>query len=81
MATRFRQTENSKSKKIRISITVMEIMKMCIRGRLKKGAVRPEQFEVSFSVLEDLESVNIALTGEEKLRLRGRIDRVDVRCV
>lgn len=29
-------------------------------------------------MLEDLESVNIALTGEEKLRLRGRIDRVDV---
>ena len=32
---------------------------------------------MSFSVLEDLEAVNIALTGEEKLRLRGRIDRVD----
>lgn len=28
MATRFRQTENSKSKKIRICITVMEIMKL-----------------------------------------------------
>ena len=49
-----------------------------LQYQLKKGAFRPEQFEVSFSVLEDLESVNIALTGEEKLRLRGRIDRVDV---
>ena len=33
---------------------------------------------MSFSVLEELESVNISLTGEEKLRLRGRIDQVDV---
>ena len=32
---------------------------------------------MSFSVLEDLDAVNIALSGEEKLRLRGRIDRVD----
>lgn len=49
-----------------------------LQYQLKKGAFRPEQFEVSFSVLEELESVNISLTGEEKLRLRGRIDRVDV---
>lgn len=48
-----------------------------LQYQLKKGAFSPEHFEVSFSVLEDLEAVNIALTGEEKLRLRGRIDRVD----
>ncbi len=48
-----------------------------LQYQLKKGAFSPEHFEVSFSVLEDLDAVNIALTGEEKLRLRGRIDRVD----
>lgn len=26
---------------------------------------------------EDLESVNIALSDEEKIKLRGRIDRID----
>ena len=39
----------------------------------------PEQFEVSFSVLEELDAVNIALSEQEKMRLRGRIDRMDVR--
>lgn len=47
--------------------------------QLKKGSFVPEQFEVSFSVLEELDAVNIALTDREKMRLRGRIDRVDVR--
>lgn len=48
-----------------------------LQYQLKKGVFVPEQFEVSFSVLEDLSSVNIALTPEERLRLKGRIDRVD----
>ncbi|MDD6812096.1 MAG: helicase-exonuclease AddAB subunit AddB [Lachnospiraceae bacterium] len=45
--------------------------------QLRKGSFLPEQFEMSFSMLEDLDAVNIALTGEEKMRLRGRIDRID----
>ncbi|HKM04020.1 MAG TPA: helicase-exonuclease AddAB subunit AddB [Lachnospiraceae bacterium] len=48
-----------------------------LQYQLKKGLFSPEQFEVSFSVLEDLDSVNIALSGDEKMRLKGRIDRVD----
>ncbi|MDO4294281.1 MAG: helicase-exonuclease AddAB subunit AddB [Eubacteriales bacterium] len=47
--------------------------------QLKKGSFVPEQFEVSFSVLEELDAVNIALSEQEKMRLRGRIDRMDVR--
>ena len=39
----------------------------------------PEKFEVSFSVLEELDAVNIALSEQEKMRLRGRIDRVDMK--
>ncbi len=47
--------------------------------QLKKGSFVPEQFEVSFSVAEDLESVNVALGEDERMRLRGRIDRLDIR--
>lgn len=47
--------------------------------QLQKGSFVPEQFEVSFSVLEELDAVNIALTGKDKMRLRGRIDRMDVK--
>jgi ATP-dependent helicase/nuclease subunit B len=48
-----------------------------LQTQLKKGAFVPEQFEMSFSVLEDLDAVNISLSEQEKMRLRGRIDRVD----
>lgn len=47
--------------------------------QLKKGSFVPEQFEVSFSVLEELDAVNIALNENEKMRLRGRIDRMDIK--
>ena len=37
----------------------------------------PSSFEMSFSRVEKLEAVNIALSGQEKMRLKGRIDRID----
>ena len=37
----------------------------------------PENVEVSFTMAEDLESVNIALSNEERIKLQGRIDRID----
>lgn len=49
-----------------------------LQYQLKQGSFLPEQFEVSFSVLEELDAVNIALSDREKMRLRGRIDRMDV---
>lgn len=49
-----------------------------LRTQLQKGRFLPEAFEVSFDSLEDLDALNIALTEQEKLRLRGRIDRVDL---
>lgn len=52
---------------------------LTMQYQLKKGSFVPEQFEVSFSVLEELDSVNIALTETEKMRLKGRIDRMDVK--
>lgn len=50
---------------------------LTLQTQLRKGAFQPEQFEMSFSVLEDLDALNIALNEQEKMRLRGRIDRVD----
>ncbi len=50
---------------------------LTLQAQLKKGAFVPEKFEMSFSMTEDLDSLNIALNEQEKMRLRGRIDRVD----
>lgn len=49
-----------------------------LQYQLQQGKFEPKEFEMSFSSLEDLETVNIALTEQEKLRLIGRIDRLDV---
>ncbi len=48
-----------------------------LQNQLKKGSFAPEQFEMSFSMIHDLDAVNIALSEEERMRLRGRIDRID----
>ena len=37
----------------------------------------PEGHEISFHFADNMESVNIALTADEKMRLQGRIDRID----
>ncbi len=48
-----------------------------LKEQLKKGLFLPNQFEMSFSQMEDISSLNIALSEEEKMKLKGRIDRVD----
>lgn len=48
-----------------------------LQYQLKQGAFTPESFELSFSMTSDLEAVNISLSEEEKMRLIGRIDRID----
>lgn len=61
---------------------IKRILKRTVQAmqyQLQKGSFVPEQFEVSFSVLEELDAVNIALTEQEKMRLRGRIDRMDIK--
>ena len=45
--------------------------------QIRKGLFMPENYEISFSSVSELEAVNIELSPEEKLKLRGRIDRVD----
>lgn len=50
---------------------------LTLQKQLQKGSFVPEQFEMSFSMLEDLDALNITLGEQEKMRLRGRIDRID----
>lgn len=45
--------------------------------QVRQGRFAPESFEVSFSYAEDMKSVNFHLNEEEKMHLRGRIDRID----
>ena len=49
-----------------------------LQEQIRSGHFQPVGFEVAFSRAENLDAVNIALSREEKMRLRGRIDRIDV---
>lgn len=48
-----------------------------LQYQLKKGSFVPEQFEMSFSSIENIQALNIALGEEEKMHLHGKIDRID----
>ncbi|MDD6492098.1 MAG: helicase-exonuclease AddAB subunit AddB [Firmicutes bacterium] len=59
---------------------IYRILKRTIRtlkAQLQGGSFVPASFEMSFSRVEDLDSVNIALSEGERMRLKGRIDRID----
>ena len=51
-----------------------------LTSQMEQGAFTPSRFEVSFAMADSLESINITLSEEEKMKLLGRIDRVDT-CV
>ncbi len=48
-----------------------------LKSQLQEGDFVPAAFELSFSRAEALEAVDFSLSEEEKMRLRGRIDRID----
>ncbi len=50
---------------------------LTLQSQLKRGAFAPEKYEMSFRFAEGLESVDVALSKEERMQLRGRIDRID----
>lgn len=56
---------------------ILERTIFTLQGQLKRGRFQPEHFEVSFSSLSDIDSVNISLSDKEKMYLQGRIDRID----
>lgn len=50
-----------------------------VLGRqIRSGSFIPENYEVSFQYVNQLDAINFTLSEEEKMRLRGRIDRMDV---
>lgn len=51
---------------------------MTIQKQLKKGSFHPDAYELSFRSAASLDDIHLSLTGEERMRLRGRIDRVDI---
>lgn len=48
-----------------------------LQTQLWAGEFVPSSFEMSFSKVESLDAVNIPLSEGEKMKLRGRIDRID----
>ncbi len=50
-----------------------------ISTQIAQSSFKPEGYEVSFSFVQDLEAVNFTLSDKEKMRLQGRIDRMDAR--
>lgn len=70
------------SKRNEYMITRVErIMKRTVWAlceHVKHGDFIPSGFELQFSHMDQLESVNISLNEEEHMRLMGRIDRVDL---
>lgn len=48
-----------------------------LQKQVKRSDFVPKRFEVSFQMNEDLKSVNFDLEHGEKMRLKGRIDRLD----
>lgn len=56
---------------------ILERTVMTLQNQLKQGSFKPEHFEYSFHFADNLDSVNINLSTGEKMRLKGRIDRID----
>lgn len=50
-----------------------------IAVQIQTSHFAPEGYEISFSFAEDLQAANFSLNDEEKMRLKGRIDRVDTK--
>ncbi|RKI93229.1 helicase-exonuclease AddAB subunit AddB [Parablautia intestinalis] len=48
-----------------------------LRAQLREGDFSPAAFELSFSKAKAPEAVDFSLSDDEKMRLRGRIDRID----
>ena len=51
---------------------------LTLQQHLKQGSFQPDDYELSFRFTEDLDSIHVDLSEEEKMHLQGRIDRIDV---
>ncbi len=57
-------------------ITKRTLWALC--QQIKKGDFEPAAFELFFSDQNQLNSLTLDLSGEERIRLQGRIDRLDI---
>ena len=56
------------------------ILQKCVSNisyQLNKGRFVPKEYEVDFHVVENLKDLDITLSEQDKMRLVGRIDRMD----
>lgn len=49
-----------------------------LQEQIRRGDFVPSGFEVTFSAADNLQAMKIALSGEESIHLRGRVDRLDL---
>lgn len=56
-------------------ITKRTVWALC--EHVRKGVFEPDSFELQFSYMDNLESVNVPLSDNEWMKLKGRIDRLD----
>ena len=51
---------------------------LTLQQHLKQGSFQPDDYELSFRFAENLDSIHVDLSEEEKMHLQGRIDRIDI---
>lgn len=51
---------------------------LTLQKHLKQGSFQPDDYELSFRFAENLDSIHVDLSEDEKMHLQGRIDRIDV---
>ncbi len=49
-----------------------------LQSQLKRGSFVPDAYEVSFRSAQELDSIHVELSEQEKMHLQGRIDRIDI---
>lgn len=49
-----------------------------LQAQVEKGMFEPQGFEVSFATEDNLSATNIHISADEQMRLKGRIDRMDI---
>ena len=72
---------NSTARNHHLVDRMKRIMKRTIQvlqEQIRAGEFIPQGYEISFSAVNNLDAVNLDLSDHEKMKLQGRIDRVDL---
>ncbi len=57
---------------------IMRRTAWAVQQQILKGRFYPVNFEVPFQQIQNLKSANMELSEQEKMKLKGRIDRIDI---